>query len=57
MPGTGLGLGGVAVRTAHVELTFRVRWGKKRQIKHMDDVMNGKCYGKKSKGDKEGWVG
>ena len=57
MPGTGLGSGDVVVRPARVELTFRVRWGKKRQIQHMDDVMNGKCYGKKSKGDKEGWVG
>ena len=56
MPGTGLGSGDVVVRPARVELTFRVRWGKKRQIQHMDDVMNGKCYGKKSKGDKEGWV-
>lgn len=49
--GTSLGSGDMAVdeimRPAFVELTFRVRWDKKRQIKYLDGIVNGKSYGKK----------
>lgn len=43
------------MRPNPVELTFRIGWGRTRQIKHMNSIINGKCHGGGRRGEPEPW--